>query len=142
MDVKAPVTLPIADANCRLARNHQIITSLQWLWSIGNRQSRRINSDRYVDLEPFRETLTLSLRTRSERMREDKVADLSSLSGAVLISSAKVNSRIDACVNHFINPFGERIPLTGDARNCRGDRQVWIVSEDELHDGGNGRAIC
>ena len=74
-------------------------------------------------------------------MREDKVADLSSLSGANLVSRSEVNSRIDSSVNNLSNPFAKRIPLTGDARNCRGDKQVWIVSEDELHDRCNGRTV-
>ena len=74
-------------------------------------------------------------------MREDKVADLSSLSRTNLVSRAEVNSRIDPRVNNLVNPFAKRIPLTRDTRNCGGDRQVWIVSEDELHDCGNGRTV-
>ena len=74
-------------------------------------------------------------------MRKDKVADLSPLSGANLISRAEVNSRIDARVNNLVNPFAKRVPRTRDPRNRGGDRRVWVVSEDKLHDGGNGRTV-
>lgn len=74
-------------------------------------------------------------------MRKDKLGDLSSLSGTNLVRVSEVNSRIDACVDNLVNPFAKRIPLTRDARNCGRDRRAWIVSEDELHDRGNGRTV-
>lgn len=74
-------------------------------------------------------------------MRKDKVTDLSSLSGANLISGSEVNPRIDPGVNNLVNPFAKRVPLAGDARNSGGDRRARIVSENELHDRGNGRTV-
>jgi len=74
-------------------------------------------------------------------MRKDKVADLPSLSGANLVSRAEVNSGIDPRVNNLLNTFTKRVPLTRDTCNCRGDKRVWVVSEDELHDCGNGRTV-
>lgn len=75
-------------------------------------------------------------------MGKYKVADLSSLSGANLIGGPEVNSRVNPSINNFLNTFTKRVPLSRDTRNCGGDRQVWIVSEDKLHHRGNGRAIC
>ena len=74
-------------------------------------------------------------------MRINKVANLPSLSGANLVSRAEVNSRIDPRINNLLNTFTKRVPLTRDPRNCGGDRRVWIVSEDELHDCGYGRTV-
>ena len=71
-------------------------------------------------------------------MGENKMADLFSLSGTNLVRVSEVNSRIDARVNDLVNPFAKGLPLTRDARNCRGDRHAGIVSEDELQDCGNG----
>ena len=74
-------------------------------------------------------------------MREDKVSNLSSLSGTDLVSRAEVNSRIHPRVNNLVNTFAKRVPLTRDASNCGADRRAWIVSEDELQDRGDGRAV-
>ena len=94
-----------------------------------------------MDLKRFWETLTPTFRTRSERVRKDEVRDLSSLFGANLVRVSEVNSRIDPRVNDLFNRFAKGAPLTRNARNCGRDRRAWIVSEEELHDRGNGRTV-
>src|SRR5678810_820749 len=135
MDVKAALTLPIAD--CRLVLSHRIITSPQWQYAIGNWRS----AIAIVDLHLLRETFTLTLRTGSQRMRPDEVADLPSLSGPHLVGRSEVNSRIDTSIDNLVDGFIECFPLTCDARECNHERHARILSKLQLEDRGHRAAV-
>src|SRR5688500_15320112 len=89
-------------------------------------------------------TILLTSKSRltgSERMRRNELRDLPPLSGAGLVGSAEMYSRIDTRIDHLISSLAKSLPLAGDASDGDGDRHARIVPEQKCERLGHSSAV-